>query len=112
MEHIKVLEGLTVAAETLGGEIIFFLLSGKILKSFGYGHTLSLCFLNYALRLWFISCLSNPWWIVAVELFMQGPTYALCYTTIVAYASAIAPPGTSATVQGIIAGMDDGVGEY
>jgi len=42
---------------------------------------------------------------------MQGPSYALCYTTIVAYASAISPPGTSATVQGIVAGMDDGLGE-
>ena len=41
---------------------------------------------------------------------MQGPTYALCYTTIVAYASKVAPPGTSATVQGIVAGMDDGFG--
>lgn len=41
---------------------------------------------------------------------MQGPTYALCYTTIVAYASAISPPGTTATVQGIAAGMDDAFG--
>ena len=41
---------------------------------------------------------------------MQGPTYALCYTTIVAYASVVAPPGTSATVQGIVAGIDDGLG--
>lgn len=42
---------------------------------------------------------------------MQGPTYALCYTTIVAYASKVSPPGTTATVQGIVAGMDDGFGE-
>lgn len=111
MKHIKVLEGLTVAAETLGGEIIFFLLSGKILKTLGYGHTLTLCFFNYALRLCLISFISDPWWIVAIELLMQGPTYALCYTTIVAYANAISPPGTSATMQGIIAGMDDGFGE-
>lgn len=41
---------------------------------------------------------------------MQGPSYALCYTSIVSYACAIAPPGTSATVQGIVAGMDDGFG--
>lgn len=43
---------------------------------------------------------------------MQGPTYAMCYTTIVAYTSAISPPGTSATMQGIAAGMDDGFGKY
>uniref|UniRef100_A0A1Y1LW25 Major facilitator superfamily associated domain-containing protein n=4 Tax=Photinus pyralis TaxID=7054 RepID=A0A1Y1LW25_PHOPY len=41
---------------------------------------------------------------------MQGPSYALIYTTIVAYANAISPPGMSATMQGIAAGMDDGFG--
>ncbi|KPJ04702.1 hypothetical protein RR46_01191 [Papilio xuthus] len=41
---------------------------------------------------------------------MQGPTYALCYSTIVGYAAHVAPEGYSATVQGIVAGMDDGVG--
>lgn len=45
-------------------------------------------------------------------MFMQGPTYALCYTTVVAYASAVAPPGTSGTIQGIVAGVDDGLGEF
>ena len=62
------------------------------------------------MRLGLISLVLNPWWVILVEFFMQGPTYALCYTSIVAYASAIAPPGTSATVQGIVAGMDDGFG--
>ena len=41
---------------------------------------------------------------------MQGPTYALCYATIVGYAADVAPEGYSATVQGIVAGMDDGLG--
>jgi len=36
----------------------------------------------------------------------------MSYTTIVAYASAVTPPGTSATMQGLAAGMDDGFGEY
>lgn len=110
MANIKFLEGLTVAAETLGGEVIFFPLSGKILQKVGYGHSLSICFFNYALRLLLISLIPSPWWILGVELFMQGPTYALCYTTIVAYASAVSPPGTSATMQGLVAGMDDGFG--
>ncbi|CAL1674196.1 unnamed protein product [Lasius platythorax] len=110
MGEIKLIEGLTVAAETLGGEIIFFSLSGKILKKFGYGYTFTFCFVCYALRLGLISLVPTPWWVLPIEFFMQGPTYALCYTTIVAYASAISPPGTSATVQGIVAGMDDGFG--
>lgn len=71
-----------------------------------------MCFVNYALRLGLISILPNPWWAIAVELFLQGPTYAMSYTTIVAYASAVSPPGTSATMQGIVAGIDDGLGTF
>ncbi|KAF7270477.1 hypothetical protein GWI33_016547 [Rhynchophorus ferrugineus] len=108
--YIKLLEGLIVAAETLGGEVIFFSISGKILEQVGHVHCLSMCFLNYALRIGLISIAPNPWYIIPIEFVMQGPTYALTYTTIVAYANELAPPGASATMQGIAAGMDDGVG--
>lgn len=107
---IKLIEGLVVAAECLGGEILFFSISGWIIKRIGYIHTLSLCFFNYAIRLYLISVMPNPWYLVGIEFFMQGASYALCYTCIVAYASAIAPPGTTATVVSIVAGIDDGLG--
>lgn len=71
---------------------------------------MTFCFVCYSLRLGLISLAPNPWWIVLIELFMQGPSYALCYTIIVGFASVVAPPGTSATVQGLVAGMDDGLG--
>lgn len=70
-----------------------------------------MCFINYALRLGLISMAPNPWWILPVEFMFQGPTYALTYTTVVAYANELAPAGASATMQGIAAGMDDGVGK-
>lgn len=81
------------------------------MKKFGYGYTFVFCFVCYALRLGLVSLAPNPWWVIPIEFAMQGPSYALCYTTIVAYASVVSPPGTSATVQGIVAGMDDGVGK-
>ncbi|CAH1959220.1 unnamed protein product [Acanthoscelides obtectus] len=108
--NIKLLEGLILAAETLGGEVIFFSLAGKILKRFGHVHCFSMCFVNYALRYGLISVVPSPWWIVPIEFVFQGPTYAMTYTTIVEYANELAPPGTSATMQGIAAGMDDGFG--
>uniref|UniRef100_T1HGA0 MFS_1_like domain-containing protein n=1 Tax=Rhodnius prolixus TaxID=13249 RepID=T1HGA0_RHOPR len=83
---------------------------GKILSRIGFGHCLSMCFAFYALRMSLIAAIPSPWWIIPIEMFMQGPTYALCYTTVVAYASAVAPPGTSGTIQGIVAGVDDGLG--
>lgn len=110
MDSIKLIEGCVVAAECLGGEILFFSISGKILKRIGYVHCLSFCFFMYFIRLGLISLIPNPWWLILIEFFMQGSSYALCYTCIVAYASAISPPGTTATVQGLVAGMDDGAG--
>ncbi|XP_017124992.1 major facilitator superfamily domain-containing protein 6 [Drosophila elegans] len=110
MHQIKLIEGLVVAAECLAGEVPFFFYSGNIIKKLGYVHCMSMCFFFYAVRLSLIAWIPNPWYLVGVELFFQGITYALCYTCIVAYASAVAPPGTSATVQGLMAGMDDGLG--
>lgn len=110
MSSIKLIEGLVVAAECLGGEILFFSISGKIIKRMGYTHCLSMCFFNYAVRLYLISVITNPWYLVPIELVMQGASYSLTYSCIVIYASQIAPPGTSATVQGLVAGMDDGLG--
>ncbi|KAG5680181.1 hypothetical protein PVAND_009706 [Polypedilum vanderplanki] len=109
-DHVKLIEGMTVAAECLFGEVLFFLISGRIIKKLGYIHCLSFCFFCYTLRMFFISLMTNPWQLVFIEILMQGCTYALCYTCIVAYASVISPPGTSATVQGVVAGMDDGLG--
>jgi MFS family permease len=97
--NVKLIEGLVVAAETLGGEVIFFSIAGKILERIGHVHCFSMCFINYALRLGLISLAPSPWWIVPIEFCMQGPTYALTYTTIVAYANELAPPGASATMQ-------------
>ncbi|XP_050312924.1 major facilitator superfamily domain-containing protein 6 [Anthonomus grandis grandis] len=110
VKNIKLIEGLIVAAETLGGEVIFFSISGKILQRFGHVHCFSICFINYGLRLGLISLAPSPWWILPIEFVFQGPTYALTYTTVVAYANELAPPGATATMQGIAAGMDDGVG--
>ncbi|KAK5650024.1 hypothetical protein RI129_001053 [Pyrocoelia pectoralis] len=108
--NIKLLEGLIVASQTMGAEIIFFYISGAIIKRFGYAATFGGCFISYGIRYGLISLVPSPWWIIPIEALMQGPSYALIYTTIVAYANAISPPGMSATMQGIAAGMDDGFG--
>ncbi|XP_075989324.1 major facilitator superfamily domain-containing protein 6 [Anticarsia gemmatalis] len=107
---IKLIEGVVVAAESFIGELLFFFFSGKILKRWGYGTTLTVSLFCYGVRMLLISLIRNPWHLVFIEGIMQGPTYALCYSTIVGYAAHVAPEGYSATVQGIVAGMDDGVG--
>ncbi|XP_064212553.1 major facilitator superfamily domain-containing protein 6-A [Tribolium castaneum] len=108
--NVKLIEGLILAAACLGAEVIFFSISGKILKRLGHVHCFTLCFFNYSLRLGLIALVSNPWWVLPIEFLLQGPTFALTYTVIVAYANEIAPAGMSATMQGIAAGMGDGTG--
>lgn len=109
MNNIKLIEGTIVAAQSFG-ELFFFFFSGKILKRWGHGATMTFCLFCYGVRLAVISFISHPWHFVFIETIMQGPTYALCYATIVGYAAEVAPEGYSATVQGIVAGMDDGIG--
>lgn len=82
-DHIKLIEGMTVAAECVFGEVLFFLISGKIIKKLGYIHCMTFCFSCYALRLFLISLITNPWYLIGIEILMQGCTYALCYTCIV-----------------------------
>jgi hypothetical protein len=81
--HIKLIEGVVVAAQTVFGEVIFFVISGKIIRKLGYINTMTFCLFCYALRLYSISLISNPWHLVFIEILMQGSTYALCYTSIV-----------------------------
>ncbi|CAG9574175.1 unnamed protein product [Danaus chrysippus] len=110
MAKIKLIEGVVVAAQSFIGELVFFYFSGKIIKRWGYGVTMTVSLFCYSVRMALISVIQHPWHLVFIEGIMQGPTYALCYSTIVGYAASVAPEGYSATVQGIVAGMDDGVG--
>lgn len=61
MHQIKLIEGCVVAAECLAGEVPFFFYSGKIIKKLGYVHCMSMCFFFYAVRLFLISWIPNPW---------------------------------------------------
>ncbi|XP_038221064.1 major facilitator superfamily domain-containing protein 6 [Zerene cesonia] len=110
MAQIKLIEGAVVAAQSFVGELLFFFFSGKIIDRWGFGATMTFSLFCYGIRMILISFIQHPWHLVFIEGIMQGPTYALCYSTIVGYAAHVAPEGYSATVQGIVAGMDDGVG--
>ncbi|XP_077266793.1 major facilitator superfamily domain-containing protein 6-like [Temnothorax americanus] len=110
MNKIKLIEGLVVTAETFGGEITFLFFSGKIIKKLGYGYTIVFCFVCYALRLGLISLAPMPWWIIPIELIMHGPSSALCIAAISAYANVVTPPGTSATIQGLVQSVHDSFG--
>ncbi|KYQ46344.1 Major facilitator superfamily domain-containing protein 6 [Trachymyrmex zeteki] len=75
-----------------------------------YDYTFTFCFICYALRLGLISLAPTLWWILFIEFFMQGPSYALSFTTVISYGNVITPTGASSTVQGLVQGMYEGLG--
>lgn len=95
---IKTIQGLVSAIQSLGGELPFFFLSGWIHKKIGHINTMSLILAGFALRFFLYSILSNPWWILPIEL-LNGVTFGLFHATMASYATVIAPPGTEATIQ-------------
>lgn len=95
---IKTLEGLVMGIQCLGGELPFFFLSGWIIKRLGHVHCMTFVLLGVGIRFMLYSVLTDPWWVLPVEL-MNGITFGLFYATMASYASIAAPPGTEATVQ-------------
>lgn len=95
---MKTLQGLAMAIQCFGGELPFFFLSGWILKKIGHIHAMSLVLIGFGVRFLLYSVLSNPWWVLPIELF-QGVTFGLFYSTMTSYASIVAPTGTESTLQ-------------
>ncbi|XP_053683703.1 major facilitator superfamily domain-containing protein 6 [Sabethes cyaneus] len=106
---IKTLEGIVMSIQCFGGELPFFFLSGWILKKIGHVHAMSLVLLGFGARFLLYSLLVNPWWVIPIE-FMNGITFGLFYATMASYASIVAPPGTEATMQGLVGAIFEGVG--
>lgn len=64
----------------------------------------------FGLRFLLYSWIENPWYCLPIEL-LQGPTFGIFYATMASYASIVAPPGTEATVQGIVGAVFEGIGK-
>ena len=85
-------------------------MSGTIIHKIGVVGVLYLTLICYALRLFVYSMLTNPWFILFVEP-TNGVTAGLIYAVATSHATDIAPPGMSATVQGLVGGLQFGIGE-
>ncbi|KAJ3662792.1 hypothetical protein Zmor_007119 [Zophobas morio] len=106
---IKTLEGIVMAIETLAGELPFFFWSGRILKRIGHINAMSLVLLVIGIRYILYSVIPDPWWFLPIEL-LNGLTFGLFYACMASYASIVAPPGTEATMQGLVGAVFEGVG--
>lgn len=97
-ELMKTLQGVALGVQCFGGEIPFFFISGWLVNKIGHINAMTMVLFAFGIRLCLYSVLTNPWWVLPIEL-MQGVTFALFYATMATYANIVAPHGTAATLQ-------------
>lgn len=95
---MKTLQGIVTSIQSFGGELPFFFISGWFINKFGHANCMTMVLFTFGVRLILYSILSNPWWVLPIEL-MQGITFGIFYATMATYASIVAPSGTAATLQ-------------
>lgn len=75
---------LALPIQSLGGELVFFMVSGAFLRNLGPSFTLILCLFSFAARYLLYAYLIpnvNIYWILVVEL-LQGPAFGLMYSVL------------------------------
>lgn len=101
--------GANLAVQCFGGEVPVLFFSGWIIKRIGYGNAVSLSIAGLCLRLAVYSFGTDVWAMLPVEV-THGLCFGLFYAAMTSYASTAAPPGTEATMQGILGGTFEGLG--
>lgn len=83
-KSFSVITTLALPVQALGGELVFFMISGKILQLLGTSLTLVFCLFSFAARYLLYAYLIphvSVYWILLVELF-QGPAFGLMYSVL------------------------------
>jgi MFS family permease len=106
---LQTMQGLAMGVQCFLGELPFFFLSGWFLKKLGHIHTMSLVLFCFGIKFLLYSIATSPWHILPIET-MCGLTFSVFYATMTSYASIVSPPGTEATMQGIVGAVFEGVG--
>ncbi|CAI6363529.1 unnamed protein product [Macrosiphum euphorbiae] len=107
--YIKTIQGLSLTIQCFGGEVPLFFLSNFIIKRVGHMNVLSLVFFAFTVRFFLYSIITNPVWVLPVEV-LNGITYALAYSAVISYAAELAPVGAEGTLQGIVGTASEGIG--
>lgn len=107
-DRIKTLQGLLSGIQCFLGELPSFFVSGWLLRKFGHINVMSGILLFMGIRFTLYSLLTDPWWFLPIEILQA--TAGLSFATMASYASIVAPPGTEATVQGLVGATFEGIG--
>lgn len=74
-------------------------------------NSFSLMFVGFAVRFLLYSIITNPVWVLPVEM-LNGVTFALAYSAATSYAAQLAPVGSEGTLQGLVGTAQMGLGTY
>jgi len=85
--------------------------TGYVIKLIGHMNSFSLMFFGFAVRFFLYSIITNPVWVLPVEI-LNGVTFALAYSAATSYAALIAPAGAEGTLQGLLGTAMIGLGKY
>ncbi|CAL4096032.1 unnamed protein product [Meganyctiphanes norvegica] len=99
--ELNLLQGLVLGTCCFIGEVPAMFLSGHVIKKIGNIRTFSLALTTYSVRFLLHSFVTNPWWFLPIEV-LHSMSFGIFYPNMSSYASKIAPPGRSATMQGIV----------
>ncbi|XP_013791045.1 major facilitator superfamily domain-containing protein 6-like [Limulus polyphemus] len=105
----QLLMGIVLAIQCFIGELPFFFFSEWIINKISCIHVFTLSLASFGIRFILYSLIKNPWHVLPLEL-LQGPGFGSFYTAMTLYAKTSAPPGTEATMQGILGGCFEGLG--
>ncbi|HET7142701.1 MAG TPA: major facilitator superfamily domain-containing protein 6 [Anaerolineales bacterium] len=104
----KTLLGFTLTVATLS-ELPVLYFSSILLRRWGMFNLMIVALFFFAIRALAYSFISLPWMALPIQL-LHGLTFSLMWAAGISYADRIAPPGMSATAQGLFSGVMLGVG--
>ena len=100
-----------VAVMAVASEIPSFFMVGRVIQRFGPTTCLCLGVACMSLRLLGFALLSNPWFVLLTET-LHGIAYSLVMASATTYMSWVAPPGLSATSQGLFGAVMGSLGMF
>lgn len=95
----KLLQGLMISMQNASGTLFYFL-SGFFIRKLGHTRVFIIGLFSLGLHFVIYYLISNPWYILPLEL-VHGPSYALLYATAASYAAKVAPPNAVGTLQAV-----------
>nr|KAI8743389.1 major facilitator superfamily domain-containing protein 6-like [Biomphalaria glabrata] len=90
-------------------ELFAYFMAGNLILKFGHVKILYAGLLGNIARFFYISFLSNPWWVLPFE-FVQGLTHAAVWASCCAYITHAIPVELRSSAQGILQGLHHGLG--